>query len=177
MVFTALPDGSVDFVNQRWLQYLGLSLKDVQGWGWSPTIHPEDRARSIDHWRSTIAAGQSAENELRVRRADGVYRWILGRFVPLRDESGQIIKWYGVSTDIDDRKRAENALRRSEDHLRLVIDTIPTMAWSFSPTPSLISSICVGWTIRAFLSKRQLESRRAQSIPKTSQGSWKSGSW
>ena len=133
MVFTALPDGSVDFVNQRWLQYLGLALEDVQGWNWGPTIHPEDRARSINHWRSTIAAGQSAENELRVRRADGVYRWILGRFVPLRDESGQIIKWYGVSTDIDDRKRAEDALRRSEDRIRLIIDTIPTMAWSVRP--------------------------------------------
>src|SRR6267143_6822277 len=92
MVFTALPDGSVDFVNQRWLQYLGLSLEDVLGWGWGPTIHPEDRARSIDHWRSTMAAGQSAENELRVRRADGVYRWILGRFVPLRDGPGTIVK-------------------------------------------------------------------------------------
>ncbi len=69
MVFTALPHGSVDFVNQRWLQYLGLSLRDVQGWNWDVTIHPEDRARSVDHWRSTMAAGQSAENELRVRRA------------------------------------------------------------------------------------------------------------
>ena len=133
MVFTALPDGSVDFVNRQWLEYLGLSLEDVLGWGWGPTIHPEDRTRSIDHWRSTIAAGQAAENELRVRRADGMYRWILGRFVPLHDESGKIVRWYGVSTDIDDRKRAEEALRGSEDRLRLVIDTIPIMAWSLRP--------------------------------------------
>jgi formate hydrogenlyase transcriptional activator len=133
MVFTALPDGSVDFVNRQWLQFLGLSLDEVQGWGWGPTIHPEDRARSIDHWRSTVAAGQGAENELRVLRADGVYRWILGRFVPLHDESGKIVKWYGLSTDIDDRKRAEEALRRSEDRIRLIIDTIPTMAWSILP--------------------------------------------
>jgi len=133
MVFTALPDGSVDFVNRQWLEYLGLSLEDVLGWGWGPTIHPEDRTRSIDHWRSTIAAGQAAENELRVRRADGMYRWILGRFVPLHDESGKIVRWYGVSTDIDDRKRAEEALRRSEDRIRLIIDTIPVMAWSLRP--------------------------------------------
>jgi PAS domain S-box-containing protein len=112
MVFTALPNGSVDFVNQRWLQFMGLSLQDVQGWGWDVTIHPEDRARSVDHWRSTMAAGQSADNELRVRRADGVYRWILGRFVPLRNEMGNIVKWYGVSTDIDDRKRAEEEMNR-----------------------------------------------------------------
>jgi len=133
MVFTALPDGSVDFVNRQWLRYLGLSLEDVLGWGWGPTIHPEDRPRSIDHWRSTIASGQAGENELRVRRADGVYRWILGRFVPLRDESGKIIKWYGVSTDIEERKRAEDVLRRSEDRIRLIIDTIPIMAWSVRP--------------------------------------------
>ena len=117
MVFTALPDGSVDFVNQRWLQYMGLSLEDVRDWGWKDTIHPEDRDRSCDHWRAAMAAGQPTENELRVRRADGVYHWILGRFVPLRDESGKIVKWYGVSTDIDNRKRAEEQLKRSNEEL------------------------------------------------------------
>jgi len=93
-------------------------LEDVQDWGWEDTIHPEDRARSIDHWRSAMAAGQAAENELRVRRADGVYHWILGRFVPLRDESGNIVKWYGVSTDIDNRKRAEEQLKATSAQLR-----------------------------------------------------------
>jgi len=126
MVFAALPDGAVDFVNQRWLQYLGLSLQDVQGWGWEGTIHPDDRARSIAHWRATMAAGQAAENELRVRRADGVYRWILGRFVPLRDEIGNIVQWYGVSTDIDDRKRAEEALRASEEKFSAAFRASPT---------------------------------------------------
>jgi signal transduction histidine kinase len=90
----------------------------VQGWNWEATIHPDDRARSVDHWRSTITSGKAAENELRVRRADGEYRWILGRFVPLRDVSGKIVRWYGVSTDIDDRKRAEQAVRKSERILR-----------------------------------------------------------
>ncbi|HMK25984.1 MAG TPA: PAS domain S-box protein, partial [Chitinophagaceae bacterium] len=114
MVFTSLPDGSIDFVNQQWLQYMGLSLEDVKDWAWESTIHPEDRQKSIDHWRSTMATGQPSENELRVRRADGVYRWILGRFVPLHDESGKIIKWYGVSIDIEDSKQAQDALRESE---------------------------------------------------------------
>ncbi|MFL5806809.1 MAG: MEDS domain-containing protein [Roseiflexaceae bacterium] len=127
MVFTALPDGFVDFVNQRWLQYMGLSLEDVLGWNWDAPIHPEDRASSIDHWRSTMAAGQSAENELRVRRADGIYRWILGRFVPLRDELGKIVKWYGASTDIDDRKRAEDELREQKEILQKIFDHIPVM--------------------------------------------------
>jgi two-component system sensor histidine kinase UhpB len=117
MVFTASPEGFVDYVNQRWLQYMGLPLENVRGWGWDDTIHPDDRARSVDHWRLTMAAGQAAENELRVRRADGEYRWILGRFVPMRDETGRITRWYGVSTDIDDRKRAEEKLRYSESQL------------------------------------------------------------
>src|SRR5258708_40280994 len=85
MVFTAGPDGFVDYINQRWQQFLGLPLKGVQGWSWEPTIHPDDRARSSEHWRATMASGQPGENELRVRRADGEYRWILGRFVPLAD--------------------------------------------------------------------------------------------
>ena len=122
MVFTALPDGSVDYVNQQMLHYMGLSLEDVQGSNWDFPVHPEDRARSVDNWRSTVAVGQSGENELRVRRADGVYRWILGRFVPLRDEVGNIVKWYGVSTDIDDRKRAEEALSKSEANFRTLAD-------------------------------------------------------
>jgi PAS domain S-box-containing protein len=125
MVFTALPDGSIDYVNQRWLQYMGLSLEDVQGWNWDVPIHPEDRARSIDHWRSTMAVGQPAENELRVRRADGVYRWILGRFVPLRDEIGNIVKWYGASTDIDQRKRAEALLHAREQEFRVIVENTP----------------------------------------------------
>jgi PAS domain S-box-containing protein len=111
MVFIALPDGSIEYVNQRSLQFMGLSLEDVQGWGWDVTIHPEDRARSIDLWRSAMVAGQAGENELRVRRADGIYRWTLGHFAPLRDESGEIVMWYGVSTDIDDRKQAEATVR------------------------------------------------------------------
>jgi two-component system, sensor histidine kinase PdtaS len=118
MVFTALPDGSVDFVNQRWLQSMGLSLEDVQGWGWDHTIHPEDRARISDNWRSAMAAGEAGENELRVRQADGTYRWSLGRFVPLRDELGEIVKWYGASTDIDDSKRAEERLKATTEQLR-----------------------------------------------------------
>ncbi len=119
MVFTAWPDGYVDYFNQGWQQYRGVSLESARGYSnWEATVHPDDRARSVDHWLTTIASGEPGEIELRVRRADGEYRWILGRFVAMRDESGRIIKWYGVSTDIDDRKRAEEGLRRSEELLR-----------------------------------------------------------
>jgi PAS domain S-box-containing protein len=135
MVFTALPDGSVDYVNQQMLHYMGLSLEDMQGWNWDTpihpeyraTIHPEDLARSVDNWRSTVAVGQSGENELRVRRADGVHRWLLGRFAPLRDETGNIVKWYGVSTDIDDRKRAADELQEQKELLQQIFDYTPVM--------------------------------------------------
>src|SRR5207253_10876288 len=108
------------------------------GWRWDVAIHPEDRARSIDHWRSTMAVGKPAENELRVRRADGAYHWILGRFVPLRDELGSIVKWYGVSTDIDDRKRAEEALRESESDLVEAQRVARLGSWSFDSATNTV---------------------------------------
>jgi two-component system sensor kinase FixL len=107
LVWSVLPDGSVDFLNQRWLEYTGLSLEDGLGQGWQAAIHPEDRARFVDEWRAALAAGEPLEAETRLRRADGESRWFLLRAVPLRDEKGNIVKWYGTSTDIEDRKQAE----------------------------------------------------------------------
>ena len=107
LAWSALPDGSRDFLNQRWLEYTGLSLEQGRGWGWQAAIHPEDRAKFVDEWRAALAAGEPWETEERVRRADGEYRWFLLRAVPLRDELGNIVKWYGTSTDIEDRKQAE----------------------------------------------------------------------
>jgi PAS domain S-box-containing protein len=87
----------------------------------------------VERWRTALATGEPYEHEARVRRADGEYRWMVHREVPLHDEQGNILKWYSSSIDIEDRKRAEDALRQSEDHLRLLIDTIPVMAWSLTP--------------------------------------------
>src|SRR5260370_36666041 len=83
LVHSALPDGFLDFFNRRWLQYLGRSLEDVQGWGWTDVIHPEDVAGIVDTWRTALATGEPFEAEARVRRADGEYRWFLHRKVPL----------------------------------------------------------------------------------------------
>jgi PAS domain S-box-containing protein len=117
LVTSARPDGSLDFVNQRWLEFLGLSVDKVQDWGWTAVTHPDDIAGFVDGWRSAMATGEPFEAEARVPRADGQFRWLLVRAVPLRDEVGRIVHWYAISIDIEDRKRAETALQRSEAYL------------------------------------------------------------
>jgi len=118
LAWTSLPDGSNDFSNQRLLEYMGISLEQMQGAGWTTTFHPEDIGEHQDKWRSALATGEPFENEARVRRAaDGEYRWFLIRGLPLRDERRNIVKWYGTMTDIEDRKRAEEALRKANADL------------------------------------------------------------
>ena len=108
MVWIARTDGSNEFGNRRWQEYTGLSHEKTVGSGWQDAVHPTDLKRHWEKWCASLASGEPFENEVRYRRAaDGQYRWFLSRAVPLRDEHGKILKWYGVSTDIDDRKRAE----------------------------------------------------------------------
>jgi len=117
LAWTSLADGSNDFVNRRWLEYTGLSLEQMQGAETTP-FHPEDIDEHLGKWRSALATGETFENEARVRRAaDGEYRWFLIRGLPLRDERNDIVKWYGTMTDIEDRKRAEEALRKANADL------------------------------------------------------------
>src|SRR6266404_3204946 len=117
LLHSARPDGYTDFLNKGWLDYLGLRFEDVRGWCWDRIIHPEDIARVGDYWKSMLASGKSGETEARVRRFDGVYRWFWFRAAPMYDGTGRLIKWYGQATDIDDRKRAEEQLSRSEAYL------------------------------------------------------------
>jgi len=108
MTFTALSDGFCTFVNKRWTEYTGLSVEKTSGAGWQRAVHPEDLVRHSEKWRVSVATGQVFEDEARFRRAaDAEYRWFLVRGVPLRDQHGRIVKWYGTLTDIEDRKRAE----------------------------------------------------------------------
>jgi PAS domain S-box-containing protein len=118
LAWTSLADGSNDFVNRRWLEYTGVSLEQMQG-AWTTTpFHPEDMDDHVGKWRYALDTGEAFENEARVRRAaDGEYRWFLIRGLPLRDERGNIVKWYGTMTDIEDRKRAEEALRKANADL------------------------------------------------------------
>jgi PAS domain S-box-containing protein len=124
IVWRKLPDGSADFLNKHFREYTGLSLEEGMGWGWINAFHPDDRLK--EEWRAALAAEKPFEKEARLRRADGQYRWFLIRAVPLRDEQGSIVKWYGTTSDIDDLKGAE-------DRIGLIINTIPTMVWTLQP--------------------------------------------
>lgn len=117
LIHTSRPDGHLDFFNQTWLRYVGQSLKDLEGWKWTEFIHPEDVDGIVERWRASLANGEPFLYEARVLRADGEYRWMLHHKVAIRDASGQIVKWYGSSIDIEDRKRAEDQLRRSSQEL------------------------------------------------------------
>ena len=130
LILSAQPDGAFDFINQRWLEFTGLKLEQVQGWGWCNALHPEDTERVVGDWRAGLAAGVPFENATRVRRADGTYRWFAVRNVPLRDQRGNIIRWYGTGHDIEHLKRAE-------DRLRLVIDATPALLHSARPDGDL----------------------------------------
>jgi PAS domain S-box-containing protein len=116
-VWSTRPDGSVDFINQRLSDRTGLSADELSHSGWSSIVHPDDLARYIGQRQAALAAGEPTENEVRIRTGDRDYRWMLVRNVPLRDGEGKILKWYGTGIDIEDRKRAEEQLRRSEAYL------------------------------------------------------------
>jgi PAS domain S-box-containing protein len=139
MVWTAVPDGKIDFVNQRWSEYTGLSLVDANGWNWLSVIKTDDLACLLERWKSILASGQPGEMEARIRRCDGRYRWFFVQTNPIRDDEERIIKWCGVSIDVDDRKRAEDDLRTSERDARQILESIPGMVAIFTPQGELES--------------------------------------
>jgi PAS domain S-box-containing protein len=111
-IWTATPNGALDYVNQRTIDYFETSFTEMVEHGWTNVVHPEDLPRTLERWQRALEHGQPYENELRLRReADGAYRWHLTRAVPMRDRRGNVLKWFGSNTDIDDRKRAEEAQR------------------------------------------------------------------
>ena len=127
-------DGFMDFRNKTWREYTGLSQDNFGGRRWGSALHPDDEEMVEREWREHIATGESFELEQRLRKADGEYRWHRIRRVPLRGETGEVIKWYAIAFDIDDRKRTEEALRQSEaelararHELQLIIDTVPVL--------------------------------------------------
>ena len=120
-----LPHGPNEFLNKRWHEYTGLSHEQSDGWGWQVAFHPEDVPPLMEKWRELLVSGELGEMEARLRRHDGVYRWFLIRVEPFRDERGQLVRWYGTSTDIDALKQTQQKLREEEQELRRITDAIP----------------------------------------------------
>ena len=144
-VYSMRPDGWTDFLNKGWLNYTGLSLAEAQGLGWQKAYHPEDLPAVMKIRTASLGPGTPYEHIARIRRFDGIYRWFLTRVAPLRDENRTIVKWYGSNTDIEDRKQAEDALRRSQSYL--------SEAQALSHTGSLgwdVASGRISWSDEAF---------------------------
>ena len=133
LAWSAHPDGTAEFLNRRWLDYTGLTAEQAPGWGWPAAIHPGD-VDVVEKWRSSLASGTPIEVEARIRRIDGAYRWFLFRMDPLRDESGEIVKWYGTFTDIGDHKRFEETRCANELSWRQIVDNIPGFVHATSAT-------------------------------------------
>ncbi|MGA7343516.1 MAG: PAS domain-containing protein, partial [Terracidiphilus sp.] len=127
-----LPDGPNEFLSKGWHDYTGLSPEEAHGWGWAAAFHPDDLPPLMTRWQELLVSGESGEIEARIRRHDGEYRWFLIRVAPFRDDTGAIARWYGTSTDIDDRKLADQALRASEARLRQIVDSIPGLVCTMS---------------------------------------------
>jgi PAS domain S-box-containing protein len=134
MTVTIAPDGRDAFIGKRFFEYSGLSEEKARGSGWKVTVHPDDLGLYLRKWRPSLMSGDPVEFETRVRRADGEYRWFLARAVAQRDERGNIVKWYEVLTDIEDRKRAEQALRRSEAYLAEAQRLSHTGSFAYKPS-------------------------------------------
>jgi len=132
-VWRTSADGSVDFINKSWVESTGLPPEDALGWNWEAVVHPDDRTRFVADWRAALNKGQSMESEIRVQQADGAYCWWFVRNVPLRDEQGEIVKWYGTAINIEGRKRAEEALYRSEAYLAEAQRLTHTGSWAYNP--------------------------------------------
>jgi PAS domain S-box-containing protein len=126
LVWTCAPDGVCDYLSPQWYRYIGRSEGEQLGYGWLKQLHPADRKRVKLLWQATAAEGKNFEIEFKIRRHDGTYRWFRALAVPLRDEAGNIVKWFGSNTDIDDIKKAEEKLRTSEERYRGIFQNAGT---------------------------------------------------
>jgi len=133
IVWRALPDGSNSYANSRFVEYVGMPAEQIAGSGWQAAVHPDDLERHKAKWLASAASGEPHENDVRFLRADGQYRWQLCRGIPVRDETGNIVRWYGVLTDIEDRKQAEDKIREQETELRQLLDFAPQLIAVYGP--------------------------------------------
>src|SRR6266481_710886 len=120
MSWSTLPDGANDYCSKGWLEYTGMQLGTEFDYGWLDAFHPDDRAAHMAKWRAATETGELFESEARIRGGDGEYRWFLTQGVPLRDESGKIVRWYGTNVDIDERKRAQSLVEGEKNLLEMI---------------------------------------------------------
>ncbi|WP_201394539.1 PAS domain S-box protein [Ktedonobacter sp. SOSP1-85] len=134
LVWMLGPDGSSEYGNQRWCDYTNMTVEQYQGDGWIQAIHPDDSQHMLTLWRHALETGEPFECEYRLKNGKtGVYRWFLARALPVRDEAGQILKWFGTCTDIEEQKRIEQQLKTSEENLRVLAETLPQLVWTTQP--------------------------------------------
>jgi PAS domain S-box-containing protein len=133
LMWRAKPDGQIDYVNKRLLEYFGSPLEEIIGWGWMEKVHPDDVAFKVQTWLSDLEATTSHDVNCRFQGADGAYRWFNIRGEPLRNSDGSVQNWYGVFIDIDNQKKAEEKSRESELKLRQITETVPGLVWSNGP--------------------------------------------
>jgi formate hydrogenlyase transcriptional activator len=117
LIFSARPDGYIDYFNERWLDYLGVPLAELEGRGWTKLIHPDDVEEHVRRWEESMSSGEPPVSQARVRTANGEYRWMLHRTEAVRDHAGNIVRWFGTSIDIEPLKRAERELHDLKDQL------------------------------------------------------------
>jgi PAS domain S-box-containing protein len=132
LIWSTAPDGYHDFYNRRWYEYIGASPEETRGAGWNDAVHPDDQQRAWERWQHSLRTGEDYEVEYRFRRHDGVYRWFLGRALPMRDADGRIVRWFGTCTDIDDQKRLEaeqlEVLAQAEANSRMKDEFLATVS-------------------------------------------------
>jgi PAS domain S-box-containing protein len=127
------PKGAIELVNQPVLDYTGVPFDRMKDWSANGLVHADDLPRVASLWKRSLETGCEYDVEYRMRRADAAYRWFQVRALPLREGQGMVVRWYCVLTDIEDRKRAVEALRTSEQQLRLITETIPALVWRTTP--------------------------------------------
>ena len=138
IVWTALPDGRVDFLNERWYDYTGIGRDTLSYQFWQPAIHPEDLPGLLDRLGATLTSTEPCEVEARIRRFDAEYRWFLFRARPLFNESGQIVKWCGLTTEIEDQRRSTGQAQPADDEqIRSILDSVPAMMALMTPTGAI----------------------------------------
>jgi PAS domain S-box-containing protein len=130
LAWMAEPDGHIFWYNQRWYEYTGTSLDQMQGWGWEQVHHPNHLGAVVERWQHHLAAGQPWEDTFPLRRHDGEYRWFLSRASPVRDETGQVTRWFGSNTDVTDMQQLQDQVQRSETEYRVLMESIPQLVWT-----------------------------------------------